>query len=134
MIIYKTTDRIPVTIGELKVWVSPLSLDQKMRLRNLINQSAGEENTSFAFALELLRLSVKQVEGVKAGDGSDYELDFGADGYLTDECVKELIQLGQCPQLITACGLLYQEIKEHQLEGVQFDLKGVKSVKKKQSH
>jgi hypothetical protein len=134
MIIYKTTDRIPLTIGSLKIWVSPLSLDQKTRLRTFVTQTSGEEKTDgFKFALELLRQSVKEIEGVQSADGSPYELDFGSDGCLTEECAKELIQLSECPSLIAACGLLYKEIKQHELEGVQFDLKGAKSVKKKQS-
>jgi hypothetical protein len=131
MIIYRLTDRIPVEIGEVKFWLSPLSYSQKVVLAELYQMKAGVEHQDTHRAVLLsIKYSVKGVEGIKQSDGSDYALSFDADGTLSDQCVQELLGIDQAKQLVDACQYLSLVIKEHQIEGVRIDLAGVKDSKK----
>lgn len=132
MVIYKLSDRIPVEVGGLKFWLSPLSYSQRIAIADATKMQSGVEVIdSRKIAFLSVKFSVKEVEGIKNADGSDYSLEFDADGCLSDDCVSELMNLDSCPKLVTAASLLIREIKEHEIEGVKIDLKGVKNSKKK---
>lgn len=131
MIIYRLTDRIPVKIDDLTFWVAPMSFAEKLALNQAVKTTGGVEVMDAAkVAFLTIKFSVKEVEGIKLPDGSDYPLSFDASGALTDDCVSELLQIDTSPKLVTACGLLTREIKEHSIKGVKIDLKGVRPGKK----
>lgn len=134
MIIYKMSDRIPIEIGDVKFWVSPLNFEQKTALAAQVKMVSGvEQPDSVKIAYLAVKYSVKEIEGVKSSDGSNYQLEFMGDGALTDECVSELLQLEHSPLLVTACSHLIGAIKDHNIPGVKIDIKSVKSVKKKEA-
>jgi hypothetical protein len=131
MIIYKITDRIPIVMGEVKVWISPLTFAQKAALGAATVLRGGKEVTDgFKAAMLSLKYSVKEIEGVQGADGNPYELDFESDGTLTDDCANELFQLECSPLLVKACAKMSNGLSD-EIEGVTIDVKGVKSVKKK---
>jgi hypothetical protein len=132
MIVYKMDDRIPVVIGDAKFWVSPLSYEQKIQLAGQTKIKAGEEvSDPVKAALLTLKFSVKEVEGLKCADGSDYHAELDPSGILTDACVSEIFQLETAIPLVTACTALAGSVKEHDIPGVKIDMQGVRVGKKK---
>jgi hypothetical protein len=85
MIIYKMSDRIPVEIGELRFWISPLSYGQKMDLSNCSSVVSGEQKIDgVKFASLLLKYSIKEIEGLTNFDGTEYKLSFDK------ECIQPI--------------------------------------------
>lgn len=133
MIVYRLTDRIPVKIGEVTFWISPLSHEQKITLMGFLRVRAGEEiQDSLRAAAYALKVSVKAVDGLTLADGSKYELSHEGNA-LTDDCVAELTQLTGADKLVAACAALANSIREHKIEGVEIDLKGVRTLSQKKT-
>lgn len=135
MIVYKTTDRIPLKFGEIKVWISPLSFEQKTNILAATKMKSGVEVSDPSKQTFLsLKYGVKEIEGLKNPDGSDYRLELDENGVLTDECLSDLIDLEYFPKLSEICIKLINGVKAlDKIEGVEVDLTQVKSTKKKTS-
>lgn len=134
MIVYKMSDRIPVEIGDVKFWVSPLSYGQKMELASCSTMVSGEQKIDGPrFATLLIKFSVKEVEGITNFDGTPYELQFDKDGTLSQECLDEILQIEQSPGLLKAATHLFTSMTDYELDGVKIDMKAVKNVSKKNS-
>ena len=132
MIIYRLTDRIPIQIGEIRFWVSPLSYEQKIRLSELTKLKGGKEVIDQPRVVaHCLKFSLKEVEGLTLADGSPYVLEFDPDGSLSDASVSELLQMEKAPKLMDAVASLANEIKEWSIPGVKIDLKSVRPAAKK---
>lgn len=135
MIIVRMSDRVPVKVGGIKFWVSPLSVAQKAALLEFKIQKGGEEvidTTKRMF--HAIKYAVKGAEGLKRPDDSDYSLEFDEDGTLKDETVEELFNLSQSGKLSVFCyGLMNGFKQDSGIEGVEVDLKGTVSVEKKES-
>lgn len=87
MKIRKTTEKVPVKIGELTFKISPLSFEQKCDIQNLL---AAGGSTSILKASKLaIKYAVKDVEGLENHDGSKYEVKFDEIG-LSDETIDDL--------------------------------------------
>lgn len=136
MKIFKTTDKIPFSIGDVKIWISPMSFGHKVEIQSTTKLKGGVEvSDGFKVALLTLKYSVKEIEGVSNADGTPYQLEFEEDGKsLTDDCVNELFQLEHSPKVIRACNSFHEAQTNEAikgLEGVTFDFAGVKTSKKK---
>lgn len=133
MIIFKTTDRIPVKMGEVTLWLSPMEFGQKVAIQGAVKMKSGAEITDgFKVALLTLKFCVKEIQGLFNSDGSPFECEFEEGGnVLTDACANDLLQMDSAKSLIRACNSLSEAASTAEIEGVIFDLKGVKSVKKK---
>lgn len=132
MIVYRTTDRIPVKMGEVTIWVSPFSYEQKVKLSQATKLVSGEEVMDAGkVALLSLKFSVKEVEGLVDTDGQPYELSFDADGTLTEECVGDLMQLDNSGSLAAICYKLSLQIKDHEAPGVVVKTSETRKSKKK---
>lgn len=97
MIVLKTTDRVPVKFKELKgvtFWVSPLKMEHKQLISQAAVKSQGGEkieNALIAMGLAL-KFGLKQVDGLKNLDGSEYCLEFEGD-VLADCSVDDVLNL-----------------------------------------
>lgn len=135
MIVYRTTDRVPVKVAGLTFWVSPLSFEQKAKIFDLISRDGGVEVVKGLASVQmLLKFSVKEVEGLQNPDGTEFKVDLDSDGNLDDDCVDILLNLpdfGKISQLLQTW--LQQEIKDPGIEGVEVDFKGIRNIKKKSS-
>ena len=131
MIIFKTTDRVPVKIADVTFWISPLTLDQRRQINDLTKLSGGAEKVDgFSAAEYYVKFGVKSIDGLTLADGSAYQCAYGEDGTLDDATLGDIFQLGCFSQLITACTNL-SAIAANKIEGVSIDLKAVKASKKK---
>lgn len=132
MIVYKMSDRIPIEIGEIKLWVSPLSYGQKMELASCSTMVSGEQKIDGQkFATLLIKFSIKEVEGITNFDGTPYELSFDKDGTLSQDCLDELLQIEQSAAILRAATHLFTSMTDYDLDGVKIDMKQIKNVSKK---
>jgi hypothetical protein len=132
MIVYKSTDRVPVKIGDLTFWISPLRADQKLEIMSLVEREGGMEVVDqMKQSFLAVRYSVKEVEGLKNHDGSEYKLSLDDSGVMTDECLDDLLQLEVRQKIVDTCLKLLPGVQEIKIPGVKIDLKKVRSIKKK---
>lgn len=136
MIVYKTTDRIPVKIGEVTLWIAPLSAGQYAEVVSLTKLKGGQEIPN-AGGMALLTLSycIKSVDGLDAKflDGSEFELEFEGEK-ISDESLNCLIQiLGSDKLCLLASQVATKGIGNYKIPGVVIDLKSAIPVKKKKT-
>lgn len=104
--IFRPSDKIVLKFPEgLTVTVSPLSQEARGKLRELYKTIGGEDKSNAPLvARETLRMTVKAVDGLCFGDGTPFELKFGPDGMLTEECAEELTMVSFFgAELVIAC-------------------------------
>jgi hypothetical protein len=77
-----------------------------------------------------VKYGVKKVDGLKCVDGNEYKAEIGEDGFITDQAVEDIMNLDLLPKLLTVSMKLMESVKEHEIDGVKIDLKGVISSKK----
>ena len=132
--IYRTTDRIPVKIGELIFKVAPLSSHQKIEILSCQVSEAGTSYQNVAKATFLaVKYGVKEVEGLEYATCEDkYELKFDdpTKAALTDDCVNELLSMEYREELVMACFAFMNKIpKEIVNPTTGKPLKGVQVLK-----
>lgn len=132
MIVYKMSDRIPIEIGEVKFWVSPLSYGQKMELASCSSTVSGEQKIDGQkFATLLMKFSIKEVEGITNFDGTPYVISFDKDGTLSQDSLDELLQIEQSASVLKAATHLFTSMSDYEVDGVKIDMKQIKNVSKK---
>ena len=135
MIVYRPSDRIPVAIGKIKIWISPLTAGQYSNLMSMTKMQGGVEVADAAgMAIRTLKYCIKKVDGLNAqyADGSTVEFDYDSDGCISDESLDVLVSVLELPKLsLLASKIATEGIKDHKIPGVKIDLKGVISAKKK---
>jgi len=87
MKIRKTTEKIPVKVGELTFKISPLTFEQKCEIQNVL--MAGTAISVLKASKLSIKYAVKDIEGLENSDGSKYEVKFDEVG-LADETVDDL--------------------------------------------
>jgi hypothetical protein len=132
MRIYKRSDRIPIKIGDIKLTIAPLTVDQKTEIQQamLNGRVKGDIKEATRGVVLSIKYAVKGVEGIEGADGSPYALQFDDSKNLTDECVDDLLNVGMNKQLTMVCASLangvpdqFTDEKGERLEGVEI-LKG----------
>jgi hypothetical protein len=132
MIVYKTTDQVPVKIGKLTFWLSPLSAKQKLDLMETSSRKGGVETVNNVdSAFKAMTYSIKAVDGLKNSDGSDFKVDLDESGCMKEECLDAIIGL-ECQQKIAeVCVKIIQGIHKIKVPGAEIDLGSVRTLKKK---
>jgi len=126
-IIYKTSDRIPVQIGEVVIKLSPLTYDQKTEIQLLI--SAGGIDSLLKAANTAIKYAVKGISGIQNSDGSDYELKFEGN-MLDQESVDDLSNLEECEKLSGICVSILNGIPKEFIDpSTNKPMKDVKIIK-----
>lgn len=152
-IIFKSSDRVKLTIGEITLVLSPLTYGQKIEVaaRTRI-QKDGEQRINMALLAHLaIKYSLKNIVGVNNADKSKYGLSFEDKNFtsilgekkeavLTDECAEELIEgLTMSPSITTIAYQLINGIPDYiednegnKAKGVKLEIMGKhKATKKK---
>lgn len=102
--IYRMTDKIPVKLGEVTFWVSPLSYEHRSKITALTQRMSGKDHEVAKEAATLaIKYGLKELEGVEDSQGNPYELAFDSSGGLSDDCLSEVIQLDGIPDLTKLC-------------------------------
>lgn len=123
-IIYKTTDRIPVKISDITVFISPLTYAQKEEIQNAFMQNKVFEASRLA-----IKYAVKKLDGVSLSDGSSYTLEL-ENGALTDGCVDDLLNMSQSQKLAMVCSTLVGSIPTQILDDRGNPVEGVEILHK----
>lgn len=134
MKIYRCSDRIPVKIGAVTFWLSPLTYGQRTELFSVASKAkeSKEMADQILLAKTTIRFSLKDIDGVEQGDGSPFKLEFDPSGMLTEACFDDLMQLEAISSLVKVAGKFAMEgIHEiSNIDGVEVDLTKVRSLKK----
>lgn len=132
--IYRMSDRIRLKIDDIEVVIGPLSIHQKAAIEE-VSASSGLLKAT----MEAMRYAIKDVNGLKTADGSNYQLQRDDEGYISEESLNDLFNIEQSYRLSTVCLNLINNIPDEfvdlntgkKLEGVEFvvdkDAKGKKS-------
>lgn len=147
--IYRLTDRVKVKIDDVVVVLRPLNLHQKNEIRVLfqkhqnskdLNSDNGLDNSTYGMQgiLQTIKYTVDSVQGfVIDDDGTEYKVEKDQQGYLTDDCVNELLSSNLQQKIIAVCNnsLLQlpdeNTLNEDVIPGVQIIRDEKKSPKKK---
>ena len=130
--VYSTDDIIKINIEGLTLSVSPLTYKQKDEIQSLfINRQALEG------AVKAMRYAIKDIEGLKNRDGSDFKLKRKA-GQLDDKTIDALLNAPFGTKMNLVCVSLLNGIPDQflhpetgePLEGVSFVESGTVSRKK----
>lgn len=134
MVIYRHGDLIPVRVGPVTFWLTPMKWDHRRKMSSMITMQGGKEQEDIIHKIFLsLKYSVRKIEGFKLADGSDYQVEMDENGDITDECVNEIFQMEGFPKLSGIAIRFITEIKDLSDDGVKVDLGSVQVAKKKQS-
>ena len=136
MVVYRTTDQIPLKIGKMTLWISPLSALQKTDILGCTKMRAGEEIADAPkMALYTMKMCIRKLEGLngtKYSDGSSIELSFEADGSLDNDSLTAVMQIIDTSKTTSiAAQLLSGSIDDIDIKGVKVDTAGVVHAKKK---
>jgi hypothetical protein len=106
--ILKMSDRIKMKIGDVTFTLAPFSYEHKMEMSDCTKIVAGEEVIDvFKTKTLMLRYGLKGIDGV-----GDYKLSFTEEGYLTDDCISEVLYLEQSTKMLQACYEIHNGIPE----------------------
>lgn len=102
-VVYRVSDTFDIKIGNTTFSMSPLNYKVKADMQ--ANVIAGKPMDAAVLAL---RNSVKSVKGLKNPDGSEYELEFNADGSMKEECIDDLLNIPEANSLnVIAISLIH---------------------------
>jgi len=123
--ILRMSDRVVLSIGEVKFTLAPMNHLQKQEISACSKMIGGEEHFDMmASQIVYLKHSIKDIEGIKDYKGNDYKLNFEGN-QLTDECVSEILNLEQRSDLTVAAWQLLGGIQDLVDPDTGEEMKGV---------
>lgn len=137
--IYKRSDKIPIQISDIVFEISPLSLDEKSEIQDLLirGKVKGDIKSMNKGHFLMFKYAIKGCKGIENADGSSYALRFDGDKHLEDECVEELLTMDIVEKVSLALLSCLEKIPKEfvdkdgkKLEGVEFVKDGTKEEKK----
>lgn len=131
MLVLRPTDKVPCKIDGITFWVSPLSLDEKLKIHSECPDGG------LSVVIRTIQESVSRVDGIDSVeylDGTTPKIDV-VDGKLTEESVHTLIAcVGEVPMSHLSAGVLTNLVYAV-MPGVEVDLEGAKAhATKKKKH
>jgi len=133
MLIYKKSDKVSVSIGDIDFKISPLSFHQKSELQaHMIKAVKGDMDEAMVSVRKSLKYCVKDIKGVhyldEEGSKREYQLEF-EDGELTDDCLDELLNMPFSSKLNSVCAAMLQGIPDKVLDNEGNEIEGIKIKK-----
>ena len=114
--IYRLTDRIKYKIDDLTIEISPLDDHNKSTLQHLaVLGQSGDMKSSMQAAKFAMKVGLKSVDGVEYSDGEKFKLSFGEDGYVSDECIVDLLNMEESTKMIQVLSGLMNGVSAHNL-------------------
>lgn len=142
--IYRPTDRVPVKIGDVTVFISPLTPQRKAELIRLTSDltprlksedKAVQANAINESTMATLKYAVKGIEapGYSFPDGSPITLSVEPDGTLSEDGLSVLFAiLEQSKLMLIASKYLAEGIKHWDIDGVEVKIPAPDDQKKSQ--
>lgn len=95
--------RVHVKLDDLQLVFSPLSYKHFLEIQECTKMVAGEPVTDTASAIfKYVKFGVRDVKGIKLYGGKSYKCEHDEDGFLTDDCVEDIIMMPIREKLIVA--------------------------------
>ena len=93
-IIYKKNDLITLKIADLTFKIKPLAYMERVEIMACSSKQEGSviENAAKATYLAI-KYAVKDFQGAKLIDGSDYKLEFDNEGYVSEESINDILNI-----------------------------------------
>ena len=105
--VYKTTDKIKITVDDLTVEISPLTYEVKSEIQaNILN---GGQMGIVNAAKSAIKHGLKSITGLENPDGTPYVLEF-ENGALTESCVDDILNIDEDDKLSLVCTSLLNGI------------------------
>jgi len=104
-IIYRKNDLINLKFGDLVFGIKPLSYMERVEILSTLSMDNGKyiENAAKGTFL-CMKYAIRKLTGAKLIDGSDYKLEFDADGNLSDESIDDVLNFQENEILGLALG------------------------------
>lgn len=135
--IYRHGEKIPLKVGDVTFYVTPLTQAQKAEIASHARRESGQEDIDLQkMTMTSIRYSLKGMTGVEYHDGSPVELSFDENGVLTEESLNEVLYLDHSLKMIMACrNLLSGNPIDEALDGVEVldPVRSIPSKKKSKS-
>jgi hypothetical protein len=130
MRIYKRSDRIKVKIEDITVTLAPLSFDQKSEAQEMISRGTVKQDLRLLSKgiAQMVKYSVKKVDGLEDAEGNPYQLDFDGDS-LSDSCLDDLLNLEVQEKLQSACLSLLRGIPREIVDSHGKPIQGVEVIR-----
>jgi hypothetical protein len=137
MIIFKKNDKVSINIDGIEFKISPLTFHQKSELQtHMVKAVGGNMDEAMTSVRKSLKYCVKDIKGVHYIDEDDvkreYQLEF-EEGYLTDDCLDELLNMPFSNKLNSVCAAMLQGIPEEILDADGKPIEGIKIKKREAS-
>jgi hypothetical protein len=125
VIVYRPTDKISYSLGEIKFSISPLTFHQKQQVASLLQEAVQNKNPKKMLEASILtvKMALKSIHGLKFQDGSDFKLEFDENGLISDESIDVLLNTELSEKLIGLCSQLVNGIPKELPEGVVIEKK-----------
>lgn len=105
--------------------IAPLTQEQKVKLMQYISMEGGNRVENLAkMSFECVKYCLKEVSGITFEDGSEYKLEFDADGSASDKSISELMNSEISQELLISCQSFMQGIPKQIINpntGKKFD-------------
>ena len=134
MLILRNTDQVPCKIGDITLWVSPITWGEKSNLLRFHAVGGGETRIDeTALLLETLRLSIRRVDGFEGtfSDGSKATLELDDKGLLTQEAIEILVRVIGIAPISKLSSAVISDALSDKIEGWDINLTLVDNSKKK---
>jgi hypothetical protein len=131
--IYKQSDRIELSFGDIKIKVKPLSYSEKTEIQSLLVEGQTEKNVQKLQDATILslRYALKSIEGVIDSNDEPYQLQFEEDGKLSLESVEDLCNMELSAKLLNSCASFISGVPtEEALEELGIKLEKKRPTKK----
>ncbi len=109
-LILRKTDKVKFAIDDIVVEFKPLTIHQKQAISTIKNE--------LDMLIQMLKYTIKNVEGLQFADGEPLKLEFDNEGFLTNDSIEYLFDIDAGTQQ------KLQSISVQLLKGLSTEIKG----------
>lgn len=105
------TDRVSYKVDDIEISLKPMSFAEKMEVQqDMVKAVNGDMAAAMKAVVKALSVCLKSVKGLENADGTEYELEFDADGKVSQSCIDELLNIPHSTKLTAICSAMLNGI------------------------
>lgn len=93
-VVYKMSDRVKVKVDTIELTIGPLDFKVKSDIQSLFMTGKYLEGSVLA-----IKNGVKEINGLKLSDGSDYKLEFDSDGKISEDSINDIFNIEEAAKI-----------------------------------